>query len=318
MDFAGVQIGHATDSAGHTGCTVFLCPPGTVGSVDIRGGGPGSRETALLAPDKHVQEINAVVLSGGSAFGLSTADGVMRYLADLGIGYRMPAGPVPIVAAAIVYDLSMTGGKRLPDAAMGRVACENASVGNAAQGNVGAGAGVTCGTWLRPGAGMKGGFGLASFRRDGLVVSAAAVVNSLGDIVDEDGTVLAGARLEAGGWAASHDPFRRFHRLSDETRGSNTTLVVIATNAPLSKLEANRLAQRGHDGMAIAIRPAHTSLDGDTVFALATASVGPRQFDNIANIAVVMVAEAIRSAVRHASSAGPWPGLADWSPQQKA
>jgi L-aminopeptidase/D-esterase-like protein len=165
---------------------------------------------------------------------------------------------------------------------------------------------------------MKGGFGLASFRKDGLVVSAAAVVNSLGDIVDEDGTVLAGARLEGGGWAASHDPFRQFHRLSDETRGTNTTLVVIATNAPLSKLEANRLAQRGHDGMAVAIRPAHTSFDGDTVFALATASVGPRQFDNIANIAVVMVAEAIRSAVRHASSAGTWPGLADWSPQQNA
>lgn len=309
MNLAGIKIGHATDEIFHTGCTVFLCPPNTVASVDVRGPAPGSREAVLLQPDKPIQHINAIMLTGGSAFGLATADGAMRYLAELGIGHPTPIRPVPLVPTAVVYDLFMNDGQRLPDAEMGYRACQNATTDNIAQGNVGAGAGVTVGKWGGFQTIMKGGFGLTSVLVDDLVVGAGAVVNAIGDVVNEDGSVLAGARQPDGRWLVDKDPYRQFPTLPQTPVGTNTTLVVVFTNATLSKVEAHRLAQRAHDGFAIAIRPVHTTHDGDTAYALATSQVDA-PFDKIANIAVQVVAEAIRNAVREAESVGQLPGLA--------
>lgn len=308
IDLAGLKIGHATHEQHHTGCTVILCPDGTVGSAEIRGGGPATREMALLALDKHMAQVNAVVLSGGSAFGLATADGVVRYLAERGIGYQTPLRPVPIVPAACLFDLFMTGGEVLLTAESGYAACLAASDTEVAQGNVGAGAGATIGKWNGPDYFMKGGFGHASVTVDGTVIGAVAAVNAIGDVIDADGTVLAGARDAAGGWMADEKPFRPFARLSPAEL-TNTTLVVTYTNATLTKMQVFRLAQRAHDGMALAIRPAHTTHDGDTAFALATRQV-EGDYELVANATVEMVAEAIRNAARHAATVGSIPGLA--------
>lgn len=304
----GLKIGHATDHEFHTGCTVFLCPEGTVGGVDVRGPAPGSREAILLAPDKAVTTINAVLFAGGSAFGLSAADGVMRYLDEQRIGHPTPIRPIPIVAGAIVYDLFLGRGRVLPNAEMGYAACLAAKTNLDVQGNIGAGAGVTVGKWGGFDGIMKGGFGLASITDDELVVGAAAVANSVGDVVNADGTVLAGSRATDGSWRVSQDPLRRFPELPPAGLGTNTTLVVVATNAKMDKAGANRLAQRAHDGLAIAVRPVHTTHDGDTAFALATGKIDA-PFDLVANAAVEAVAEAIRNAVRHATTVAGVPGL---------
>lgn len=309
MDLAGLKIGHATNEALHTGCTVLLCPEGTVASVDVRGPAPGSREVAMLGMDKPIQYIHAVLLTGGSAFGLGAADGVMRYLAERGIGHPTPIKPIPLVPTAVVYDLFLGMGQAFPDADMGYAACEDARADDVAQGNVGAGSGVTVGKWGGFNGVMKAGFGLAVNQVDDLVVGAAVVVNAVGDVVNEDGTVLAGAHDGQGGWLAAADPYRRFPQAPATQPGTNTTLAAVFTNATLSKVEANRLAQRAHDGLAIAIRPVHTTHDGDTAYALATGRV-QADFDTLANIAVVTVTEAIRSSVRHAATVGPFPGLA--------
>lgn len=310
MAFCDIKIGHVTDEQYHTGCTVFLCPEGTVGSVDVRGPAPGSRETALLAPDKPVTYVNAVVLSGGSAFGLASAEGAMRYLHERGIGHQTPILPVPIVPAAIVYDLFFSRGESFPTADMGYEACTIASAVNVEQGNVGAGAGVTVGKWAGLTGVMKGGFGLATINEGELEVCAAAVVNCIGDVLNEDGSVLAGARAKDGDWLVKRDPFRRFPERAPANLGTNTTLIVVATNASMNKIGANRLAQRAHDGLAMAVRPAHTTHDGDTAFALATGAAGDVPFDAVANIAVEAVAEAIRNAVRHAATVQDVVGLA--------
>lgn len=305
---AGLKIGHATNYQFHTGCTVFLCPENTVGSADHRGPAPGSREAALLQIDKPVEHVNAVVLTGGSAFGLATADGVMRYLGERGIGHWTPIRPIPIVPTAVVYDLFFSGGQVFPDADMGYAACEAARPSDIPQGNVGAGAGVTVGKWGGFEGPMKGGFGLASTEVDGTVIGAAAVVNAVGDVVNADGTVLAGARKKEGGWLVEENPNRKFPD-RPPAQLTNTTLVVVWTNGRFSKVEVNRLAQRAHDGLAIAIRPVHTTHDGDTAFALATGQV-EASFDVVANTAVDIVAEAIRNAVRQAQTVAGIPGLA--------
>jgi L-aminopeptidase/D-esterase-like protein len=311
---AGLKIGHATDSTNHTGCTVFLCPTGTVGGVDVRGPAPGSRETVLLAADKSVTTINAVLLTGGSAFGLAAADGVVSYLAERGIGHPTFVRPVPIVAAAVVFDLFMGDAYTVPDAGMGYAAGLAAGSEALLQGNVGVGAGVTVGKWHGFPTMMKGGFGLAGMTLGDLVVTVAAVVNSVGDVVNGDGSILAGARDADGRWLAEEYPFRPFPKVLPGKKmpvaGTNTTLVVVMTNAVLNKVETNKLAGRAHDGMAIAIRPAHTTHDGDTAFALATGQAEGFPFDLIANAAVEMTSEAIRNAVRHAATVANCPGLA--------
>ncbi len=309
IELAGLMIGHAVEEEFHTGCTVFLCPDGTVAGVDVRGPAPGSREIALLSMDKPIDYVNAILLTGGSAFGLAAADGVMRYLSEKNIGHVTPIKRIPLVPAAVVYDLFLGKGQAFPDSETGYAACLNASDSDIAQGNVGAGAGVTVGKWSGSDGIMKSGFGIASVREDDLVVGAAAVVNAIGDVVEDDGRVLAGARNLEGGWMAEQDPWRRFPDASPVQTGTNTTLVVVYTNARLTKVQANRLAQRAHDGMAIAIRPVHTTHDGDTAFALATCHV-EAGFDLVANIGVDIVAEAIRNSVRYATTVGPFPGLA--------
>ena len=309
INLAGFKIGHKTDATYPTGCTVILCPPNTVGSAEVRGLGPASREMALMAPDKHVEYVNAVSLSGGSAFGLAAADGVMRYLAEQKIGYWTPIRPIPIVPAASLFDLFLTGGQKTPDADMGYAACLNLSEVDIPQGNVGAGAGATVGKWSDPQSVMKAGFGLTGVEHGELVVVAATAVNAIGDVVNEDGSVLAGARGENDGWAAETNPFRQYLGPPRQSM-TNTTLAVVMTNAKLNKVEAFRLAQRAHDGLAIAIRPAHTPHDGDTTFALASGMI-EAPFDLVANTAVSVVAEAIRNSVRFAASVGIVKGLGD-------
>jgi L-aminopeptidase/D-esterase-like protein len=307
---SGISIGHATDEENKTGCTVFLCPEGTIGGIDVRGPAPGSRETEILSPYKPVNTINAVLFSGGAAFGLAAADGVVRYLAERNIGHQTFVRPVPIVAASVVNDMLMGGGKNPPSPDLGYSACLAAEESEPHQGNIGAGRGTTVGKWQGFETMMKGGFGIAKNEVGDLFVLAAAVTNCIGDIVDVDGTVLAGARSAQGEWLANQDPFRRFPTFQPAKRGDNTTLIMVATNAIMNKVEANRLAQRAHDGLAIAVQPAHTSFDGDTAYALATCDI-EAQFDLVANMAAVTVAEAIRNSVRFARSTDNVPGLFD-------
>jgi L-aminopeptidase/D-esterase-like protein len=235
----------------------------------------------------------------------------MRYLGERAIGHPTPVRPIPIVPAAIVYDLFFSRGQFFPDADMGYMACMKATAENERQGNVGAGAGVTVGKWAGLASAMKGGFGLASVTAEELQVCAAAVVNSVGDVVNADDSVLAGARSADGSWLVERDRFRRFPNRPPANWGTNTTLVVLGTNANLDKVAVNRLAQRAHDGIAMAVHPAHTTHDGDAVFALATGEISGAPFDTLANIGVLVVADAIRNAVRYAKTVENIPGLSE-------
>lgn len=307
----GFLVGHATRRAHHTGCTVILCPPGTVAGVDVRGPAPGSRETDLLAPDKPIARLDALLFTGGSAFGLAAADGVMRHLAETGVGHPTPAGPIPLVAASVIYDLLLSGGAAHPDAELGYAACRAARplpLPPAAQGNAGAGAGASVGKWGGTAAMMKGGIGYAERRAQDALVAALAVVNPVGDVLAEDGSVLAGARDADGGWLAAAAPERWLPR-RELFPGTNTTLVAVLTDVTLSKPRAARLAQRAHDGIARAVLPAHTDHDGDAAYALA-AGTSEAPFDLVANQAVACVSEAIRNAARHAQPAAGLSGLA--------
>ena len=303
----GFRIGHYTDSANLTGCTVILCPPKTTGSCEVRGNSPGSRELALLAPEKSMQEVHAVLLTGGSAFGLAAADGVMKWLVEQDTGYQTPWVKVPIVPAAVVFDLNAGNSDVRPGAAEGYRACQNAKESAAAEGNVGAGTGTTVGKWAGMETWMKGGFGSSARELGPLKIGVAAVVNAVGDIVDERGTILAGAREAGGPFLAEKDPVRQFvrGRVLDTT---NTTLTVMATNARLSKLELFKISQRMHDGMARAIVPCHTSYDGDVSFALSSGTV-EADLDLIAEISAELVARAIRNAIRAAEPIHGIPAL---------
>lgn len=310
----GIRVGQAQDFDALTGCTVILCPPETVGGVDQRGGAPGTRETDLLRPMHLVQHVHAIMLSGGSAFGLAAADGVMRYLEERAVGFQTPVARVPIVPAAILFDLDIGRADRRPDAAMGHAACEAASDQPVVQGCVGAGTGAKVGSLMGTPFATKSGIGSASFDLgDGLVIAALIAVNAIGDVVDRDGTILAGLRMPPDGkrFAGTQTLLRQVGRVAP---GSATVIGVVATNARLDKEHANKLAQMGQDGFAQAIRPAHTLYDGDTLFALAT---GQRPADNNADFNVVsafaadVVAEAIRNAVREATSMGGIPAARD-------
>lgn len=306
-DIQGIRVGHYTDLEGATGCTVIICPDGTVGGVDQRGGAPGTRETDLLRPLHLVNTVNAVVLSGGSAFGLATADGVMRWLEEHGIGYKSRAGfIVPIVPAAILMDLGIGVGNVRPDAQMGYAACEAATSDPVAQGCVGAGTGCRIGAMLGNTFATKGGIGSATIRIDDhLLVSALIAVNAVGDVVDEQGRIIAGLRQPPDGnsFMGMLNAMQQIARTPDTPIASDSATVigVVATNARLTKEETNKVAQMGQDGLAQALRPAHTMYDGDTLFALATGEIS-------ANVSVIgayaaeATAQAIRSAVRSAVS----------------
>lgn len=275
-DVAGVAVGHCTDARRPTGCTVVLVPEGAVAAVDVRGAAPGTRETDLLAPHNVVDRVHAVLLSGGSAFGLDAAGGVMRWLDERGFGLAVGPARVPIVPGAVLFDLVLGDARIRPDAAAGYAACEAASRAAPAEGNVGAGAGAAVGKIFGFARAMKGGIGSASITVDGVTVGAIVACNALGDVVDPaTGRVLAGARTADGrALLDSHAALLRGEEPRPMLAGSNTTIGVIATDAVLTKVQAARLATQGHDGLARTIRPVHTLSDGDALFALATGARG--------------------------------------------
>jgi L-aminopeptidase/D-esterase-like protein len=320
-DVPGICVGHAQDMQALTGCTVVLCETGAVGGVDQRGGAPGTRETDLLHPSHLVERVHAVVLAGGSAFGLDAASGVVRYLEERQVGFDTRIVRVPIVPAAILYDLAVGDAEVRPDAAMGYQACLNASVQRPAEGNVGAGTGATVGKILGLGQAMKAGVGTASMRIGaGVVVGAIMAVNAFGDVLDPaTGQILAGARsadlgpLRIGAPGYFADTLQVMKTLVGRTTvgfatREHTVIGVVATNARLSKEEANKMAQMAQAGVARTVRPAHTMLDGDTLFALST---GKRRADvNIVGaFAAEVVAQAIVRAVRMARPVAGLPGL---------
>jgi L-aminopeptidase/D-esterase-like protein len=318
-DIPGIEVGQAQDDEALTGCTVILCRKGAVGGVDVRGGAPGTRETDLLNPINLVEKVHAVVLAGGSAFGLDAASGVMKFLSEQKIGYGLGAARVPIVPAAIIYDLGLGKSDRHPDQEMGYAAAASANSGPVAEGNVGAGTGAAVGKIFGMGGAMKSGLGTACLEIGGGVrVGAIAVVNAFGDVLDPvTGLIIAGARptslgpLKLGGAGAFADTLKVMQTLAGRTifslaKGGNTGIAVVATNAKFDKAQATKVAQMAQDGLARTIRPAHTMLDGDTVFALAT---GQRKADVsiVGAYAAEALAQAILRAVRAAKPAGGLP-----------
>ena len=322
-DIPGILVGHAQDDDALTGCTVVLCEKGAVGGVDQRGGAPGTREVDALHPMHLVSKVHGIVLAGGSAFGLEAATGVMRYLEEKGVGFDTRIARVPIVPAAILFDLGLGKANVRPDAAMGYLACQNASSNPPAEGNVGAGTGATVGKILGLGQCMKSGIGTASMEVGaGVVVGAIAAVNAFGDIIDPTtGQIIAGARskdvgpLHLGARGYFADTLQVMQTLIGRTalgfgsRG-NTVIGVVATNANLDKEATNKVAQMAHDGLARTVRPAHTMLDGDTIFAIAT---GEHNADvNIVGaFGAEVFAQAILRAVRAAKPVAGLPAITE-------
>jgi L-aminopeptidase/D-esterase-like protein len=311
----GIRVGHSTLSERPTGCTVILAANGAVGAVDVRGGAPGTAETDLLSPQNTVDRVNAIVLAGGSAFGLDARSGVMKFLRERKIGYSTSAGPVPIVPAAILYDLTV--GNRpdvVPTAECGYKAAETATSGDVPDGNVGAGAGATVGKLLGANRAMKGGIGsTALVASDGLIVGAIVAVNAVGSIVDpRTGKPIAGVRTTDG--RGLEDPFAIVRRgmLQQGPAREATTIGVIATNARLTKAQARKVAEMAHDGMARAIVPSHTPSDGDTLFVLATGDrAGEANVGTIGALAAEAVTDAILRAVRAARGLPGFPAAGD-------
>ena len=318
----GLTLGHHTLRERPTGCTVIVAREGAVGGVDVRGSAPGTREIALLDPVNTVSEVHAVMLSGGSAFGLSVGDGVMRYLDEQNLGYRMGSKVIPIVIGAILYDLGLEGDEKIrPGPECGYTAAASASSDDAREGSVGAGAGATVGKMGGRGTSMRGGFGTASITlASGLTVAAAVAVNAVGDIIDPaTGDVIAGARSRDG---TGFIDMRRVLRgegdpTSDDPTGGvqaggNTTIGVVATNATLTKSQVTKVAQMAQDGLARAIYPAHTTGDGDTVFSLATGAWdGEASVTLIGALAADVMTEAILRAVRMAEGLPGIPSVSD-------
>ncbi|MGI9142790.1 MAG: P1 family peptidase [Fluviibacter sp.] len=314
-DLAGIHIGHFTDTRRPTGCTVVLCPDGVVGGVAVVGAAPGTRETDLLNPTSTVNEVHAVVLSGGSAFGLDSATGVMRWLHEHRYGLQVGPVRVPIVPGAVLFDLLVddfsepAGSGITPDAQAGYQACVDAIQNQAAalaQGNIGAGAGATVGKLNGPECAMRGGLGWAALNVNGTTVAAIVACNAVGDVVNpHTGSILAGARTAPESLNCINAVEAELDGLSTNGlhAGSNTTIGVIITDATLTKAQAQRLAQVGHDGLARTIRPVHTAMDGDTLFALATCK-NPAAIDvmQLATAAAEVTALAIVSAIKHAES----------------
>ena len=314
VDVPGVSVGHWTDGEAATGCTVILTTGGSVGGVAVRGGSPGTRETDLLDPIRRVDRVHAVLLSGGSAFGLAAASGVQQWLEERGIGFDAPHGPVPIVPAAILYDLGVGRSDVRPDGAAGYAACD-ASDGSAMEvGSVGAGTGATVAKAYGMDGAVKGGIGSACcVLPDGISVGAAVAVNAWGGIHDHrDGELIAGPRAADGSLA---DPVQVMLTGTTSARSSalaNTTIGVVATDAKLDKMQANFVASACHDGMALTIRPCHTPSDGDTMFCVATGeSSADANLMTIVTAATHVTALAVLDAVRSAHGLAGVPAVSE-------
>ena len=318
---AGIKVGHHTLKERPTGCTVVLIEQGAVGGLDVRGGAPGTYDTALLNPFAANQQVHAIVLAGGSAFGLDANRGVRRYLEERGIGLRFAGQTIPIVTGAILFDLAIGDAKIRPDADCGYAAAKAANEDAVAEGNVGAGAGATVGKSAGRERAMKAGLGSAEIRlQDGVIVSALVAVNAVGDIIDPStGKVVAGVRTEDGKRLADvrtqltqRPAIRKPGSGDDEAALANTTLGIVATNATLTKTQVNRVAQIAHNGYAKAIVPVHTGSDGDAIFAVATGSVtGAADADLIAWAASEAIAHAIVRAAHAATSIPGYPAARD-------
>jgi L-aminopeptidase/D-esterase-like protein len=322
-DIPGLRVGHAQDEQALTGCTVVLCEGGAIGGVDQRGGAPGTRETDAMHPMHLVNEVHAIVLAGGSAFGLDAATGVVRYLEERGVGFDVRVARVPIVPAAILFDLGIGDSNVRPDAEMGYQACLNASADPPAEGNIGAGMGATVGKILGPAGAMKSGIGTASLEiGSGVIVGAIVAVNVFGDVIDpKTGKIVAGARvvqkgpIKVGKGPYFADTLFVMESLIGRTMlgfasRENTAIGIVATNAKLNKEQINKVAQMAQDGLARTVCPAHTMLDGDTIFALAT---GDKKADvNIVGaFGAEVFAQAVMRAVWAAESAAGLPCAAE-------
>ena len=312
-DIPGLKVGHAQNRAAATGCTVLLCENGAVAGVDVRGGAPGTRETDLLNPLNLVDRVHAVLLTGGSAFGLDAAGGIMRYLEERGIGFDVQVTRVPIVTGAVLFDLTCGDFRIRPDAAMGYQACLAATAGGPLQGgSIGAGTGATIGKIRGLNYAMKGGIGSAAYRAGSLMVGALVAVNCLGDVVDPaSGKIIAGAladdkrsfigteKLMIGQYERQPNPF-----------SGNTTIGIVATNAILTKAQATKVAGMAHNGYGRTIRPAHTLYDGDTVFAVGTGAIAA-DISVIGLLAAQAMEQAVLRAVRETDSLAGIPCRAD-------
>lgn len=310
---AGIKVGHYTDLEAATGCTVILCEEGAVGGADVRGSAPGTRETDLLRPMNLVEKVHAILLSGGSSFGLNAAQGVMRYLEERGVGYDTTEGKVPIVPAAVLYDLDIGSAKVRPGPEEGYLACLNASNSEMAEGCIGAGTGATVGKFLGTKQSTKSGLGMASEKiAHNVIVTALIAVNAIGDVIDpKTGNILAGTRQSDGkAFANSVEVLRKRGLSWHNELPANTTIGAVATNACLNKEQINKVAQMAQDGIARTIDPCHTMYDGDTIFAL---SLGQEEYDvNIIGVAAAhLVSEAIIRAVMAAHSLKGIPARCD-------
>lgn len=323
INIPGISVGHATNPDAITGCTVILCEKGAVAGIDQRGGGPGTREIALLNPVNHVQKVHAILLAGGSAFGLDAATGVVKYLEDKKIGYQTGVARVPIVPAAILFDLNIGDPNIRPDAEMGYQACQNASAVIVETGSVGAGTGASVGKLLGMGQAVKSGIGTASIEiGSGVMVGAIVAVNAVGDVVNPDtGQILAGLRsmkkgpLKIGGDNLYANSLEIMKTLAGKAyftlvEKANTVIGVVATNASLSKVEMTKVAQMAQNGVVRAIRPANTMYDGDTIFAL-SAGKKKANVNIVGAFAAQAVQQAIINAVKSAKSLGGIPAITD-------
>lgn len=301
----GIRVGHAHNHKAATGCTVILCEDGAVAGVDVRGGAPGTRETDLLDPVNLVEEVHGVFLAGGSAFGLDCASGVMKYLEERGKGFDVQVAKVPIVTGAVLFDLAIGSPHVRPDLTMGYEACLNSSFEEIAEGNVGAGCGATVGKFLGPDYAMKGGIGTCAVRVGELIVGAIVAVNCLGDVVDpKTGHIIAGT-LNAEMTEFIHtesEMINQYHNVKNTNLFSgNTSIGVVCTNAVLTKAQANKIASMAQDGYARTMRPAHTMVDGDTIFTLATGKVDA-DMNVVGLLASRMVEEAVIRAIDNAET----------------
>lgn len=311
-EIEGFRIGNAQDKEGGTGCTAILCDEGAVAGVDVRGGGPATRETDLLDPSKLVDKVHAVVLSGGSAYGLDAATGVMKYLEEYDIGFDVGLGKVPIVPAACLFDLVSGDPKCRPDAAMGYTACEASEKNTPEKGNYGAGTGATVGKFLGIERLMKGGLGTYAVQIGELKIGAVVAVNCLGDVYDADtGEQIAGMLNEdKTALANTRDIMWNSIAQPKNVFTGNTTIGCIITNAKLTKPQCSKLASMAHDGYAAAIKPVHTSADGDTIFYLAKGSVEVNP-DALGDLGAYVMAKAINEGVKNAETAYGFKAMCD-------